>query len=378
MSPFPAFEGRRVLLTGDTGFKGAWLALWLGRLGARVHGVGLEPETEPSLFELLGLRGRIEHTTCDVRDPAALDRVVRRARPEVVFHLAAQALVRRSYAEPASTMETNVLGTVNLLEAVRNARTVAESPCVVVVVTSDKCYLNRETCQAYREDDPLGGHDPYSASKAAAEIVAQSWRASFFDPAAWPRHRVSLATARAGNVIGGGDWAADRIVPDVVRALAGGEGVLVRSPRAIRPWQHVLDPLGGYLALAQALWLAEGARPELAAAFNFGPGPDSERPVSELVRCAIACWGSGAWSCPEQVEALHEAGTLKLATDKARALLGWAPAWPFEEAVSRAIGWYRRAHEARFDHDEILDLCEQELEAYEAALGTAGAAERLP
>lgn len=368
------YEGRRVLVTGDTGFKGSWLAFWLERLGAEVHGLALEPDTEPSNFEILGLRERIRHRTVDIRDLPALREAVRSIGPDLVFHLAAQAIVRVSYEEPVETLNANVLGTAHLLQAVGAAGYSAERPCAVVCITSDKCYENRETYHAYRETDPMGGHDPYSMSKGAAELVIASWRRSFFPPAGWAAHGVSVASARAGNVIGGGDWAPDRIVADTVRAIAGGSPVGVRNPASIRPWQHVLEPLSGYLQLGAELALAAGKRPELTSAYNFGPGRDAERTVGELVDLFIRDWGAGSWepSPSERFRGLHEAVYLKLATDKAWHELGWKPTWEFETAVRETVEWYRRAYAGRFDPGEMRELTEEQIERYTSAAAGRG------
>jgi CDP-glucose 4,6-dehydratase len=311
-------------------FKGSWLTLWLSRLGARVAGFALEPDTSPSLFVQLGLADAIDHRLGDIRDPRAIAERVAEVRPEVVFHMAAQPLVRRSYAEPVLTWQTNVMGTVHLLEALRPI----DRPCAAVIVTTDKVYENREWVHAYRETDRLGGHDPYSSSKAACELATDSWRKSFFAD----RSPVRIASARAGNVIGGGDWAEDRIVPDLARSLAAGRPVTVRNPDSVRPWQHVLDPLSGYMTLARRLF--ECDNPELQSAFNFGPEAADARTVRDLVHEAFATW-PGTASYPDRLAAVHEARLLTLATSKARAILGWSPAWDFRTAVAETISWYR-------------------------------------
>lgn len=331
------FRHRRVLVTGHTGFKGGWLAAWLLDLGAEVTGVALAPATEPSLFDELRLARRLDDRRGDVRDPETLMREIGDAKPEVIFHLAAQAIVRQGYAEPAPTFATNVMGTVHLLDAVRRLG----RPCVVVVVTSDKCYENLELRRPYREDDALGGHDPYSASKGAAEIVAASYRRSFFPPERFDAHRVSVATARAGNVIGGGDWSRDRIVPDIVKALLSGQPARVRNPAAVRPWQHVLDALSGYLWLG-ARMLSEGASGP-AGAWNFGPDPGDAIPVSELTERVIVAWGSGSWIDAREPDAVHEAGYLSLDATKARKRLSWMPTWRVGEAIDATVAWYKAA-----------------------------------
>ncbi|MEZ0218423.1 MAG: CDP-glucose 4,6-dehydratase [Rariglobus sp.] len=327
------YRGKSVLLTGHTGFKGAWLAEWLLALGAEVHGLALPPPEGPALFNALGLESRLHHHIADVRDLAAIERVITEARPDFVFHLAAQPLVRASYAQPVETYATNVMGTVHVLEALRRAA----RPCTVIAVTTDKCYENREWLHAYREEDPLGGHDPYSSSKGAAEIAIASYRRSFFSSAGTP---VRLASARAGNVIGGGDWAADRIVPDCIRALQLGQPVRLRNPRATRPWQHVLEPLSGYLWLAARLAGTTAEPATLASAFNFGPALTSNRPVGDLVNELLRHLPGRREDQPDP-GAPHEAGLLNLATDKAHHLLGWRSAWNFERTVAETAVWYR-------------------------------------
>lgn len=336
MSPLPTpdpgfWRGKRVLLTGHTGFKGAWLMLWLQQLGAEVFGLALRPDTDPSLFDQLFPDGAPGHMLGDIRDPALVRDRVEQVRPDVVLHLAAQPLVLRSYDDPIETWQTNVMGTAHLLEALRGT----DRRMSVVIVTTDKVYENREWLHAYREPDRLGGHDPYSASKAGCELVVASYRKSFF--AGTPVH---VATARAGNVIGGGDWAENRIIPDLVRALARGQTLEMRNPDAVRPWQHVLDPLAGYLRLAERLW--DDA--SLSDAFNFGPDTTDQRPVRSLVETALQRW-PGAWRDASDAAAPHEAGRLMLATDAARARLGWAPRWAFADAVTHTVDWYRAVHE---------------------------------
>lgn len=323
------WAGRRVLVTGHTGFKGSWLALWLESLGARVTGLALAPDTEPALFDVLGLGARIDDRRADIRDPEAVAQAFDACRPEVVFHLAAQALVRDGYREPAATFATNVMGTVHVLEVARRCGPLR----ALVVATSDKCYENDESGRAFREGDPLGGRDPYSASKAGAELAAAAWRASFPDS---PCGR--LATVRAGNVIGGGDWARDRIVPDLVRGFAAAQPVPIRNPGAVRPWQHVLEPLAGYLVVAEALL---AGRADCATAWNFGPDPVGARPVAELVAHAAARWGAGADWVLDPGPQPHEARLLQLDAAQARARLGWAPRWSTDRAIDETIDWYR-------------------------------------
>ena len=349
------YRGQRVWLTGDTGFKGSWLAFWLRRLGAEVLGTALEPETAEGPFVRAALPQLIRHETADVRDAERMAALARDFAPQVVFHLAAQALVRRSYADPVETFDVNVRGAAHVLDAVRRAG----RPCAVVVVTSDKCYENREEDYAYREDDPMGGHDPYSASKGCEELVAASFRSAFFAPGG----EIQLATARAGNVIGPGDWAADRIVPDAVRAIRAGRKLAVRNPRAVRPWQHVLEPLGGYLRLGQAL-LEQGAA--VAEGWNFGPEPTSARTVGELAELFCRAWGAeAAWEAAPNPAQPHEAHLLQLAIDKAGARLGWRPKWDFETTVRRTAEGYRTLLEAQ-NAAAVRSFLDAEIAAYEA------------
>lgn len=324
----PGFwRDKSVLLTGHTGFKGGWLSLWLQRLGARVHGYALPAATQPSLFVEARVSEGMRHVEGDIRDLSSLKACMESARPEIVFHLAAQALVRESYRDPVETMTSNVIGTMNLLEAVRATPSVK----AVVVITSDKCYENREWLWPYRENEALGGRDPYSASKACAEIVTASWRSSFLD-----EQGVAVATARAGNVIGGGDWAADRLVPDALRAWQGGEALQVRSPHAVRPWQHVLEPLAGYLLLAESLFHCNGAE-----AWNFGPADTDMRSVGGLLDRLVILWGEGALWLADAGQHPHEAGLLRLDSSKARALLGWQPEFNIDQALEQVIRWHR-------------------------------------
>lgn len=354
------YAGERVLVTGHTGFKGSWLCEWLLQLGAEVHGLALEPDTNPSLFRQLGLAQRLNHMVADIRDPEAVATAFAAARPRVVFHLAAQPLVRRSYQQPQETFATNVMGTANVLESVR----VSDHSCGAVIVTSDKCYENLETGRDYREDDALGGHDCYSASKAAAEIVTSSYRRSFFLDHA----DKSVASARAGNVIGGGDWAEDRIVPDCIRHLLKSELVPVRNPQATRPWQHVLEPLSGYLQLGahlldDSLRGKVGGRGASASAFNFGPGPGSDRSVQELVEEVLKSW-DGTWENKSDPSAPHEARRLSLDISKAAKFLGWTPRWDFARTVRETVDWYRASAECGSPEDfqsltrrQISDYC---------------------
>jgi CDP-glucose 4,6-dehydratase len=327
------FRGKTIWLSGATGFKGSWLAEWLLLLGARVHGYSLPPETTPALFNQLHLAGRITSEINNVCDPVAVRQSIETVKPDFVFHLAAQSLVRRSYEQPVETYATNVMGTIHVLEALRELK----KPCAAVLITTDKCYENREWVHGYREEDPLGGHDPYSSSKAAAEIAIAAWRRSFFK-----NHPVKIASARAGNVIGGGDWAKDRIVPDCIRALQKKQPIPVRNPDSTRPWQHVLEPLSGYLRLAACLARPATRNPRPASAFNFGPPRESNRTVRELVMEVLRHW-PGKWKDRPEARAVHEAKLLQLSTDKAQAFLGWLPVWNFSSAIEFTMQWYRRA-----------------------------------
>lgn len=358
MSIEPAFwAGRRVLLTGHTGFKGAWLALWLLQLGARVEGLALPPEGSANLYGTLDLERRFPASfrsrLLDLCQAEAVAAAVWETRPQVVIHLAAQALVRRGYADPLGTWATNVQGSLHLLEALRPL----PHPCAVVMVTTDKVYENREWLHGYREPDRLGGHDPYSASKAAAELAIASWRSSFCGPGAHQTPQLAIATARAGNVIGGGDWAADRIVPDAMRACAAAQTLELRHPQATRPWQHVLEPLGGYLQLAEALSRDPAG---FAEAWNFGPGQESNRSVRELVEALHGHW-PGRWRDTSTPGDPHEAGLLHLAIDKAASRLSWQPRWDFATTVARTAGWYRQVYEGS---SSPLACCQADLEAY--------------
>jgi CDP-glucose 4,6-dehydratase len=335
MSSAP-WAGRSVFVTGHTGFKGGWLSLWLHQLGAKVHGYALNPLTNPSLFEAARIAGVLAtDTRSDLADLEAVRSALEQAQPEVVFHLAAQPLVRESYRDPIGTLATNVMGTAHLLEAVRAVETVR----VVVVITTDKVYENHEWVYPYREVDPLGGHDPYSASKAAAEIVAASYRASFFANTKG-RTPVHIATARAGNVIGGGDWADERLVPDCLRAFEKGEPVRLRYPQAVRPWQHVLEPLSGYLLVAERLLGSDASH--YASAWNFGPDANGDATVGEVAQ-AIAClWGKSArLDLNTEEEHPHEAGLLRLDITRARGELGWRPRWSLKQAMQSTVDWHR-------------------------------------
>jgi CDP-glucose 4,6-dehydratase len=331
------YRGKSVLVTGHTGFKGSWLALWLCELGAKVTGLALPPNTEPSHFGLIGLEDLVRHIEGDIRDLNAVERAFDIAKPEIVFHLAARALVRDSYDDPKTTFDTNIGGTVNVLEAIRHCPAVKAA----VIVTSDKCYENKEWVWGYREDDPMGGHDPYSASKGATEIVCSAYFRSFFDKEGRGPHP-GFATARAGNVIGGGDWAKDRIIPDCIRALSSGKPILVRNPKATRPWQHVLDPLSGYLHLAARL----RENPEkLSGGWNFGPHTSDQITVLELAERFIASWGKGVIHMPNTGKASHEAHLLQLSIEKAARKLKWQPALDSTSSINWTARWYKYWHE---------------------------------
>jgi CDP-glucose 4,6-dehydratase len=363
-----AFRGRSVFLTGHRGFKGSWLALWLERLGAHVTGYSLAPPSVPSNFVSSQVGGILVHAyDGDVLDFAALGAALETSRADVVIHLAAQALVRPSYVDARATFEVNVMGTLNILDAVRSL----ERSCVVIIVTSDKCYDNSVGEPSHTETDPLGGNDPYSASKAAAEIVTAAYRKSFFSanhPATNLVTRdVKLASVRAGNVIGGGDWAADRIVPDAVRALASGETIALRNPGSIRAWQHVLEPLSGYLTLAARMLSSDDAT--LCSGWNFGPSAADEATVDNLAEALCRAWGNGKWRSAAANKQFAEERTLRLSSERARTQLGWEPRWTFGEAVERTARWYR----AFYDHpgDSTRDLCLQDIADYEAAGASA-------
>ena len=328
------YGNKKVLITGHTGFKGSWLSLWLTELGANVIGYSLEPPTEPNLFEAINLKDKITHIIGDVINEEHLISIFEKYQPEFVFHLAAQPLVRRSYKEPKFTYETNVMGTVNILEAVRKTSSVR----VCVIITSDKCYENREWVYGYRETDPMGGYDPYSSSKGCAELVTATYRRAFFNPEDYGEiHNEALSSVRAGNVIGGGDWGGDRLISDCVRALSQDKTIVIRNPQATRPWQYVLEPLSGYLLLGSLMY-KDGTK--YSSAWNFGPNDESIITVEALVKLVIKHWGSGSYTIDTSSHP-HEAGLLKLDASKARALLGWKPVYDVYEAVEKTIYWYK-------------------------------------
>lgn len=328
------YTGKKVLLTGHTGFKGSWMLQWLHWLGADVMGYALAPQTAQDLYTLIDGDQLCHSVIADIRDAAQVHRAVMNFQPDFVFHLAAQPLVKLSYQLPVDTFAANAMGTANVLEAVRQLG----KPCTVVLITTDKVYENKEWVYPYRETDRLGGYDPYSASKACAEVIIHSYTQSFFNPQHFDRHQKAIASARAGNVIGGGDWSADRIVPDIVRALDAGQPVTVRNPGAVRPWQHVLEPIGGYLLLGANL----AKTPlQFGGAWNFGPLADDNRRVEDLVQTALEVWGSGTYQTPLLTNQPHEAGLLKLDISKAITQLGWTPRYNSQTAIQHTIGWYK-------------------------------------
>ena len=346
------WRDKRVVLTGHTGFKGGWLSLWLQALGAQVRGIALDAPTTPSLFETARVGQGMDHQVADIRDYAAVNRLIGEFQPEIVIHMAAQPLVRLSYQQPIETYATNVMGTVHVLEAARQAKSVR----AIVNITTDKCYENRDWVWGYREDEPMGGHDPYSNSKGCAELVSSAYRKSFLKA-----EGIAMATARAGNVIGGGDWALDRLVPDILRALQQQEPVLIRNPHAIRPWQHVLEPLSGYLLLAQSLY--EHAQAD-AEGWNFGPGDEDARPVQWIVERFCETWGNGASWTQQPGEHPHEAHFLKLDISKARQRLQWAPRWPLHTALSHITEW----HKAWLAGADMRAVCLNQISQYQTDL----------
>ncbi len=363
---FGAMEGlvmdfwskKRVLITGHTGFKGSWLCIWLHQLGAEVHGYALDTPTNPCLFDLANVNKTLQsHTVADIRDGATLSATMQQVQPEIVIHMAAQPLVRDSYFIPVDTYATNVMGTVNLLEAVRHCPSVR----AVVNVTTDKCYENKEWVWGYRENEPMGGFDPYSSSKGCAELVTAAYRNSFFSTfnSSTPQHGAAIATARAGNVIGGGDWATDRLIPDIIRAILAKEPVRIRNPHAIRPWQHVLEPLSGYLSLAQQLY-EHGA--EFAEGWNFGPADEDAKPVEWIVQRLCEQWGGDANYKIDTGDHPHEAHYLKLDCSKARMRLGWQPRWNLETALNAIVEWTK----CYCSQSSIRDICIQQINQYNA------------
>jgi CDP-glucose 4,6-dehydratase len=363
------YKGKRVLVTGNTGFKGSWLSVWLAELGAKVVGYSLSPPTEPNMFEAIGLGNRNIDIVGDVRDEGHLLSTFEAYQPEVVFHLAAQPIVRRSYKEPRLTYETNVMGTVNLLEAVRKTKCAR----VVVVITSDKCYENKELMHGCRETDPLGGNDPYSSSKGCAELVVSAYGASFFDSESNSR-RVAVATGRAGNVIGGGDWGEDRLVPDCVRALSAEKEIVIRNPASIRPWQYVLEPLGGYLLLGAKMY---ENNERYVGAWNFGPSEKDAISVEEVVKRIVSYWGNGEYTVKSSVNEPHEARSLRLDCSKARALIGWKPTYAINEALVETVAWYKEFYGKRVASD-LYDYTVKQIVKYVAKSGFHADFSKMP
>jgi len=353
----PVFwKDKRVLITGHTGFKGSWLSLWLQSMGAKVVGYALAPPTNPSLFEVARVGLGMTSLIGDIRDLARLQAVLTEHQPEIVIHMAAQSLVRYSYLEPVETYSTNVMGTVNLLEAVRHTKSVK----AVVNVTSDKCYENREWAWGYRENEAMGGYDPYSNSKGCAELVTAAYRNSYFPPAKYAEHGVAIGSGRAGNVIGGGDWAEDRLIPDMMRAITSGQPVSIRNPNSIRPWQHVLEPLSGYLLLAQKLY-EEG--PAFAEGWNFGPNDDDAKPVEWILDYLTMTWGEGASWKLDGGNHPHEAHYLKLDCSKAKSRLQWLPRWTLAKAIVQICVW----HKMHLAGSDMRAMCLDQIKQYETA-----------
>lgn len=357
---FSIYKGKRILVTGHTGFKGSWISRWLSMLEAEVFGYALSPDTELNLFEILKNDSIMESMIGDIRNYQMFRDFIEKAKPDLIFHMAAQPLVRESYLQPKETWETNVNGTINLLESVRELGLHTD----IIVITSDKCYHNNEWIHGYRENDPIGGYDPYSSSKGATELVVSSWRNSFFHPDLFESHGVKLASVRAGNVIGGGDWAKDRIIPDCIRSLESGKSISVRNPYATRPWQHVLESLGGYLLLGESL-LSDSLnkRKDLCSAFNFGPYTNSNKKVEILVTEVLKHW-PGQWQYDPD-NAFHEAFLLNLSIDKASQSLGWSPVWNFETTIEHTVKWYRSYYE---NAEMGVSITENQIKDYQDSL----------
>ncbi|MBT8519998.1 CDP-glucose 4,6-dehydratase [Polynucleobacter paneuropaeus] len=352
----PSFwSGKRVFMTGHTGFKGGWLSLWLTSMGAKVTGYALAPNTKPNFFELVGVEASLERSHIgDIRDLEKLQKAMLQAKPEIVIHMAAQPLVRYSYVNPVETYATNVMGTVHILESIR----VLDCVRAAVVITTDKCYENCERVAGYREDEPMGGYDPYSSSKGCAELVTSAYRQSYFSPETFNQHRVAVASARAGNVIGGGDWSEDRLIPDAIKAFEINQALIIRNPLATRPWQHVLEPLSGYLILAQALY-QDGAK--FDGAWNFGPRDEDARSVKEVINLLIKKWKSTASWEQDQSEQPHEAHSLRLDCSKARNQLNWIPRWNLEQAIDKITQW----HSAHSQKSNMHDFSLQQIADYQ-------------
>ncbi|MFJ8064176.1 CDP-glucose 4,6-dehydratase [Psychrobacillus sp. NPDC096426] len=347
------WKNKKVFLTGHTGFKGSWMSIWLHSMGAKVTGYALMPPTSPSLFEAAGVEQLVHSIIGDIRDVATLEKAILETDPEIVIHMAAQPLVRESYKNPVETYSTNVMGTVHLFESVRKCASVK----AVINVTTDKCYENKEWVWGYRENEPMGGYDPYSNSKACSELVTSSYRSSFFNPADYSIHGVAIASARAGNVIGGGDWAEDRLIPDCINSLVSDEPIIIRNPNAIRPWQHVLEPLSGYLLLAEKLF---NHGPEYAEAWNFGPNDEDAKPVEWIVQKMIEKWNGEASYKLDGGKHPHEAGYLKLDCSKAKIKLGWQPQWNLETTIEKIVEWNTQYQL----NEDIQDVCRKQLNSY--------------
>ncbi|MDQ0903910.1 CDP-glucose 4,6-dehydratase [Paenibacillus sp. V4I7] len=347
------WKNKRVFVTGHTGFKGSWLSLWLNSMGANITGYALNPPTKPSLYEICEIDQLVNSNIGDVRDYQSLYNAMSEAQPEIVIHMAAQPLVRDSYKNPVDTYSINVMGTVNLLESIRNCKSVR----AVVNVTTDKCYENKEWPWGYRENEPLGGYDPYSNSKACSELVTSSYRNSFFNPKDYEKHGVGIASARAGNVIGGGDWAADRLIPDCIRSLLNNQPIIIRNPHAIRPWQHVLEPLSGYLLLAQRLY-EDGA--SFSEGWNFGPNDEDAKSVEWIVSKMCTIWGNNSSFSIDEGNHPHEAHYLKLDCSKAKTILGWYPKWNLEQTLKKVISWV----EVYKNEDNLMETCLKQIDEY--------------
>lgn len=350
---FDFWKGKKIFLTGHTGFKGSWLSLWLQQLGAEVIGYSLQPPTSPNLFEAANVSNKMESIIADIRDLTSLKKAISSVKPEIVIHMAAQPLVRLSYDEPVQTFETNVMGTVNLLESVRHTPSVKS----VLIVTTDKCYENKEWSWGYRENEPMGGHDPYSSSKGCAELVTAAFRSSFFNLQKDDKQLPAIATVRAGNVIGGGDWASDRLIPDILHAFEQTKTVKIRNPDSVRPWQHVLEPLYGYLTLAEKLF---NNGHKYAEAWNFGPKGDDAKSVKWIVEHLVNAWGKGASWKLDSHEHVHEANYLKLDISKAKNLLEWQPLWSLDHALQKIVEW----HKSWIAKENINELCNSQIIEY--------------
>lgn len=346
------YKNKTVLVTGHTGFKGSWLSIWLRELGANVIGYALDPYTEKDNFVLAKLENKITDIRGDIRDKEHLEKVFEQYKPDFVFHLAAQPLVRLSYDQPVETYEVNVMGTINVMECIRKT----PETRIGIMITTDKCYENKEQIWGYRENEAFGGYDPYSSSKGAAEIAISSWRNSFFNPKDYEKHKKSIASVRAGNVIGGGDWSLDRIIPDCIRALEKGEAIRIRNPKAIRPWEHVLEPLSGYLLLGQKIYEEPS---KYCEGWNFGPSLDSIVPVWEIGEKIIKYYGSGELEDKSKKDELHEAKLLALDITKARFNLGWKPRWNIDKAIEKTVEWYKK-----YSNEDIYELCIKQIEVF--------------